>query len=444
MSKLLNSVLDRISESNNDYRNKLRDLNVRIDEKTTNFVGDLVTASNYTADFSKTITSSKEELVNPVSRVIETYVIKDLRSVETVNEQFIEKINYKLESANLDSKEEKEKFIGNLDELLNDKYLEIVKIKRINFVDETGTNSDIEKIIGDYISSLKSVSKFDEGTLNDLFNTYKADLYSMIDTTLTNISNLYLNNFIEGVTEALGSSIDYEANVPEETFKPFMPDINPVAKMEAPIIEEPVLTETPAFDEVPEPIVPIMPEPIVPEMPITYDTKPLEVEPIEPVEIKVEDIPVKAEPMEKPIDVEEILKIAKSPVVTMNNEPKVEDDSYVSVSRIAEEKQSDTMESEFNEREIVEEMINRLTKRLIAIDAREAKYQDEKNQLEEDEAFVNDLIDSSSNKKEELDNFERELNDKDKELVNKKYELDKKINNVLPFANAVLNSEESR
>ena len=38
-------------------------------------------------------------------------MIKDLRSVETVNEQFIDKINDKLESADISSSEEKEKFI---------------------------------------------------------------------------------------------------------------------------------------------------------------------------------------------------------------------------------------------------------------------------------------------------------------------------------------------
>ena len=82
MSKILNSVLEKVSENNNEYRTFLRDLNVKIDEKTTAFVGDVVTASGYTVDFSNAITLAKEKIVNPVSRTVESYVIKDLRSVE--------------------------------------------------------------------------------------------------------------------------------------------------------------------------------------------------------------------------------------------------------------------------------------------------------------------------------------------------------------------------
>ena len=37
MSKLLSSVLDRISENNNEYRTILRNLNSSIDEKTTSY-----------------------------------------------------------------------------------------------------------------------------------------------------------------------------------------------------------------------------------------------------------------------------------------------------------------------------------------------------------------------------------------------------------------------
>lgn len=51
MSKLLNSVLDRVSENNNEYRSILRALNSTIDEVTTSLVGDVVTLSSYTADF---------------------------------------------------------------------------------------------------------------------------------------------------------------------------------------------------------------------------------------------------------------------------------------------------------------------------------------------------------------------------------------------------------
>ena len=74
MSKLLSNVLDKVSEDNNTYRNELRDLNKFIDEKSTALVGDIVTLSNYTIDFSNAISSAKENLVNPVSRIIESYV----------------------------------------------------------------------------------------------------------------------------------------------------------------------------------------------------------------------------------------------------------------------------------------------------------------------------------------------------------------------------------
>ena len=61
MNKLNSSVLDRISENNNEYRAKLRSLNNQIEEKVTSLVGELVTLSNYVIDFSKTINASKEE-----------------------------------------------------------------------------------------------------------------------------------------------------------------------------------------------------------------------------------------------------------------------------------------------------------------------------------------------------------------------------------------------
>ena len=69
MAKLL-GVLDKVSESNNDYRTKLEDLKSSIDEKSTNFIGELVTASNYTIDFSSSIALAKEKLVNPISTII--------------------------------------------------------------------------------------------------------------------------------------------------------------------------------------------------------------------------------------------------------------------------------------------------------------------------------------------------------------------------------------
>ena len=415
MSKLLNSVLDRVSENNNEYRSILRALNSTIDEVTTSLVGDVVTLSSYTADFSNTLSESKEKLVNPISRIIESYVIKDLRSVETVNEQFVEKINDKLENADIKSKEEKDSFANSLNNLLNDKYLEIVKIKRIDFFNPAGVNENIEEAIDGFVSYLNGVATFNQESLNTLINDYKSKIYKQVKSALEKISNLYLNNFVSEVSSSLNAAIDYDNDsVKEEVkddFKPFIPDINP--------IPEAVVPEAPVIPEIPE--VPVMPEvkeqsDNIPEINTKDEEKKddnfsldiptipevTDVKPVTPVEIK-------EEPSKRPYDVEEILKIAKSPIVSMpemkKEEPISTKDEYVPVSPITEEKETETMESEFNEKEIVEEMIRRLTNRLNDINERTSKYESEKEKLEEDESFVNDLIKSSNDKKEELDKF---------------------------------------
>lgn len=452
MSKLLNSVLDRVSENNNEYRSILRALNSTIDEVTTSLVGDVVTLSSYTADFSNTLSESKEKLVNPISRIIESYVIKDLRSVETVNEQFVEKINDKLENADIKSKEEKDSFANSLNNLLNDKYLEIVKIKRIDFFNPAGVNENIEEAIDGFVNYLNGAATFNQESLNTLINDYKSKIYKQVKSALEKISNLYLNNFVSEVSSSLNAAIDYDNDsVKEEVkddFKPFIPDINP--------IPEAVVPEAPVIPEIPE--VPVMPEvkeqsDNIPEINTKDEEKKddnfsldiptipevTDVKPVTPIEIK-------EEPSKRPYDVEEILKIAKSPIVSMpemkKEEPISTKDEYVPVSPITEEKETETMESEFNEKEIVEEMIRRLTNRLNDINERTSKYESEKEKLEEDESFVNDLIKSSNDKKEELDKFESELDAKEKELDERQKELDKKINDVMPFANAVLKTEE--
>lgn len=452
MSKLLNSVLDRVSENNNEYRSILRALNSTIDEVTTSLVGDVVTLSSYTADFSNTLSESKEKLVNPISRIIESYVIKDLRSVETVNEQFVEKINDKLENADIKSKEEKDSFANSLNNLLNDKYLEIVKIKRIDFFNPAGVNENIEEAIDGFVNYVNGAATFNQESLNTLINDYKSKIYKQVKSALEKISNLYLNNFVSEVSSSLNAEIDYDNDsVKEEVkddFKPFIPDINP--------IPEAVVPEAPVIPEIPE--VPVMPEvkeqsDNIPEINTKDEEKKddnfsldiptipevTDVKPVTPIEIK-------EEPSKRPYDVEEILKIAKSPIVSMpemkKEEPISTKDEYVPVSPITEEKETETMESEFNEKEIVEEMIRRLTNRLNDINERTSKYESEKEKLEEDESFVNDLIKSSNDKKEELDKFESELDAKEKELDERQKELDKKINDVMPFANAVLKTEE--
>lgn len=462
MSKLLNSVLDRISENNNEYRGILRNLNNAIEEYTTSLVGNIVATSSYSADFSDTLISSKEKLVNPITKQIESYSIKDLRSVETVNEQFVEKINDKLENANITSKEEKEAFTNNLNVLLNEKYLQIVKIKRVDFINENGVNEEIERVINDFASYIKTLSSFDEEALNNLLNDYKKDIYNLISKAIKEISDLYLNNFVNEVSTSLNGAIDFDVPViesePEEEFRPFIPEINPVPEVDIPVSvneeimgDEFVIPEIPKIEEetdiIKETEIPSVPEInseevtlVIPEVPeVSEELKEeevneLEVKPIEPIEIK-EEVPKRS------YDVEEILKIAKSPIVTMPEVHEKKND-YVNVEPIIASKESDTMESEFNEREIVQEMIRRLTNRLNEIDDRKKKYEAEQFKLEEDETFVNNLIESSNNKKAELDGFEQELNAKQQELANKRKELDKKINDVMPFANAVLNTEK--
>lgn len=474
MSKLLSNVLDKVSEDNNTYRNELRDLNKFIDEKSTALVGDIVTLSNYTIDFSNAISSAKENLVNPVSRIIESYVIKDLRSVETVNEQFIDKINYKLESANIITKEEKENFINSLDTLLNDKYLEIVKIKRIDFLDSKNQNEEIENCVNEFIKALIVSANFSDDKLNQLVNEYKDSLYESIKKTLIKISNVYLNNFVNAIDDALKISLDImPKEIDEEEFKPYVPDINVETKTpdldmpkvpevdtsisnipEVPKVDSPIemIKEIPKVDVSVEntPEIPSIPN--IPDVPKNFDTdknnddtleikeevKPLKVEQFEPIAISEDKYDKKNSETKKPYDVEEILKIAKSPIVTMDSDKKEE---FANVSPIKNEDSSDLSESEFDEEEIVKEMISRLNNRLSIIKERQKKYDSEKQKLEEDEKFVNDLIETSNEKREQLDKFENELNEKEEELKRKKKELDKKINDVLPFADAIMKTE---
>ena len=470
MSKLLSSVLDKVSEDNNTYRNELRNLNKIIDEKSTALVGDIVTLSNYTIDFSSAISNAKEQLVNPISRIIESYVIKDLRSVETVNEQFIDKINYKLESANITTKEEKENFINSLDALLNDKYLEIVKIKRVEFLDSNNQNEEIENCVNEFIKYLTSNAKFDDDRLNQLIKDYKESLYEIIRKVLIKISNLYLNNFVNEIDDALKISLDVmPKEIDQEEFRPYVPELK-VASVEPEVPEIPKVPEVPKVPEIPKiPEVPEVPNvdvsnvnvsevpPItnifnvsnnldIPEnSDLTMEEKiledkvePLDVDKVEPIVISEDKYEKKSNEVKKPYDVEEILKIAKSPIVTMNNDKK---EDFVSVSPIKDEVTSELSDSEFDEEEIVKEMISRLNNRLSIIKERQEKYDNEKKKIEDDEKFVNDLIETSNVKKEELDKFEKELDDKEEELARKKKELDKKINDVLPFANAIMKSE---
>ena len=420
MSKLLNSTLEKVSENNNDYRKDLRALNNQIDERTTALIGEVVTLSNYTLDFTNAINISKENLVNPILRVIESYAIKDLRSVEEINEKFIEKINDKIENTEINSDSAKEQFISTIDSLLNSKYLEIININRVTFIDENG-NSDIERILNDFVSYLLANGKYDELSLNSLMNTYRNDIYSMISKTLSGINKLYQDNFIGEVKSDLRVALKDEDVLvnSEDEFKPYIPDINPIPTINIP--------EVPKFDEAP--ISNNIVEPVFDSSNFNEhssemkEEKPIVVEEEKPKEEKQYTY-------QKPYDVEEILKIAKSPVVSNEN-------TYVKP-----EVKEETVEIEYNERELVEEMIRRFTKRLELIEERQEKYDQDNESVSHDEAFVNDLIDSAKKKKEELDSFEKELDEKERELNEKEIDLEKKINNVLPFAKAVMENDK--
>lgn len=445
MSKLLNGVLSRVSEDNNEYRKKLRILNNSIDEKTTSLIGDVVTLSNYTIDFSNAILVSKEKLVNPIVRTVENYAIKDLRSVESVNEQFIDKINDKLDRAKIEKEEDKQKFVENLNTLLNDKYLEIVKIKRTNFLNDKGVNDEVEFAVDDFVSYLKTSGNYKEEKFSKLITSYKDEVYSLIGKVLSSISEIYLNSFIQNVTGALDGSLDEENEILDleatNTFKPFIPDLSVTPTFDLP-------TEGFTLDTSMESDIPFIPP--IPELPVDKivieDTKPLTIPTIRPIEVeeqKQEEKKVDKDlSYKKSYDVDEILKIAKSPVVTLNKEEIVKPkNEFVSTPKVSDEGLFESLEGDINEREIVMEMIRRLTKRLEEIDRRESNCKEEMLKIESDETFVNDLIESSNNKKEELDKFENELNIKEQELAQKKLELDKKLNDVLPFATAVMKTE---
>lgn len=456
MNKLSTSILEKVSENNNEYRTILRDLNINIDERTSELVSELVTKTGYTLDFSKSLSDAKEYIVKPVSRIIESYVIRDLRNVETVNEQFVEKINDKLDNTDMNSSEDKENFINNLNSLLNDKYLEIVKIKRTDFLNQDGENAEIEEKINSYTENIRSLVNVDESML-DIILSYKKDLYEMVKEAISKISNLYQNNFVSEINENLNGIIDINkedivVSEPEE-FKPFIPEMNMMP--EAPSFDTGIeassvpLTEIPEIQEESLSVEPnssnysVTTNEVVSEdvnNDVNYDNAKekteLEITPISPIEIKGEEVPKHS------YDVDEILKIAKSPILEIPSVPEEKEDSFVNVEPLSVEPEIDNIESEFDETEIVKEMIRRLNIRLDAIKSRKDSYNEEKEKLDEDEAFVNDLISSSNAKKEELDQFEEQLNEKEEKLNKKKQDLDKKINDVMPFANAILNTEK--
>ena len=365
----MNNILNTISENNNDYRKELTALNSLVDEITTTLVGDCVTLSGYTTDFSNSIMEAKEKVVNPVCRIVESYAIKDLRNVESVNEQFIEKINDKLENAEIKDDEDKKEFNRNLNELLNEKYLQIVNIKRVPFFDDNNKNSEIEECILSFKNYLLSSASFDNVKLDTVINSYKEDLYSKIKNSLDKISTLYLNNFINGVSgvvDVTNFSNDTESmNIaPNPEVK--IEDIQASPKVEIP--EVPVLPSEINLDE----IMPATNEEVIndtnndemisesvnPEVKednsldnSNLDVEPLTVPEVEPVEVKDEEIkPFNSIEPKKTYDVEEILKIAKSPVASNLDYELVNDNNMVT----NQDEKTSSLELDFDEKELVE------------------------------------------------------------------------------------------
>ena len=457
MSKLLNSVLEKISENNNDYRKELSKLNSIIEEKTTSLVGELVTISNYTLDFSSTVESAMEKVVNPINNTVEAYIIKDLRSVESVNEQFFEKINDKIETSEITNDAEKEAFIESLDNLLNDKYLEIVKIKRKPFLNETGINDDIEESINSFVNQLNIENA------SDVVERYKTDIYEHITDTLSLISSLYQNNFVTEISAGLASAVDYNKDMDEEPkvqeeekedYKPFEPEMLNIASVPAleeiqphnsieetnldKAIEDKIKDAEDTTINVDKPLLVIDEE----RLPQLEEFVPPVLPSVRKKQEKIAETKEKEVEVKKAYDVDEILKIAKSPVVSdISDLDSPSNDTYKEVKpiEIAAESNIDT---NIDEKGLVEEMIRRLSKRLEEINVKESEIKEEEDNIIEDEKFVNDLIDSSNSKIEELNEFEKELDKKEEELNEKQKELDKKINDIMPFADAVMKSEK--
>ena len=473
MTKFINeTILDKVSENNNDYRINLEMLDKLINEKVSSLVGDIVTLSNYTLDFSNAVIIAKEKLSEPISKVVESYVIKDLRSVETVNEQFIDKINDKIESSNISNEEEKSNFIENLNTLLNEKYLQIVKIKRIPFTNADGINDSVEACFNDFINYINESFNGNKDSIINEVSNIKNKIYMLISETLVKISNLYLSNFVNEITTATNNisinnsnEIDNIAPIMDLPVVPDLPSISDIPSFDEelvipnPIMEDEVNNDDMTLEEMPienteldEPTI-LFDSPVVEEempsveAPITHDYfESANDVSLDIPEVKLEEPEIKEEPttpiapVTQQYDVEEILKRAKSPIVSIPNEPKKEE-LYEKVEKLEKVQETELDNTEFNEKEIVMEMIRRLNNRLDEINAREEEYNEAKKKLDDDENFVNDLIESSNNKKKDLDAFEQELNDKEKELENKEKDLEKKLNDILPFANAVMKND---
>ncbi len=436
MNKLKDDILERVSDRNNAYRDELDKFKESLEQLSTKLAGDTVTLSNYSVDFSSIMDTIKEKLIDNISQIIDSYAIKDLRNVESVNVQFVDKINDRIDGAVINDENDKNTFISNLNNLLNEKYLEIVRIKRTEFFDYEDGNLNVEECINDFITYLNSIYDFSQEKMETLISSYKSDLYNNIRNMFNNINKLYLSVFVDEIIKELSSD--------DSTYE-----------TEQVIVNEPTTLNSENVFTANIPVVPDLPFkmdiPDVPDIDFNVeqnDLKPVDdvqnegsnVQPMAVPDIEPQVVSTKGKDNKKTYDVDEILKIAKSPVVATTDNTS-SDDNYISVTPLNRVEESDVIDSEFDEKEIVNEMISRLKKRLGDINLRQSKYESDEKKVLDDEAFVNELIENARKKKIELDNLEEELNKKENELKERQASLEKKINDIMPFANAVLKEE---
>lgn len=413
MNDILQNLQEKISESNNQYRDILQRTKNSIENRTTVLVGGLVTLSNYESDFNDLTIKSKEMLSDKIFKVIEAYCVKDLRNVDNVNEQFIKKINDKLNKVELDTDDERQKFVDSLKKLLFEKYLDIVNIKRIPFFQENDDNKDIEDIVNMYTNSLEETNLYNDEKLAALFFEYKEDIYKAIKSDIEDLNKLFINNFITEIEVALSdnNTIKQETEISNKTFDEVQQDF---------------YEEMPKIDEIPEPII-YKPEesffeekvePVI-EQPIIEEIKQPVIEEIEKPayksNVKIDDI----FELTKPKEVSNTISIPRSEI-SIKEETSVDED------------------------ELVGAMIDRLTSRLEKVNQKEKEVEEERKRIKEDEKFLEELSDSTDKKAVSLDEKEQFLREKDIELKEKEKVLNEKLNAVLPFANAVLKSEETQ
>ena len=309
-------------------------------------------------------------------------------------------------------------------------YNEIVRIKRTEFFDLDEGNVSVEECVNNFVSYLNSTYNFDQEKMEGVINSYKKDVYSNVRNMFNTINQLYLNVFTEEVINALKDE-------KEDSYDNNFEEYNEPSDLSNDIPVMPTIPEDFTIPEIPD-INSVFGARVEEEEPeANIEAPKMEIPEVEPISVKPEEVSNK-----KKYDVDEILKIAKSPVVSIPEEPvKETNNNYISVTPLKRVEETESIEPEIDEREIVEEMIRRLNKRLNDLNARQEKYKADEKKVADDEKFVNELIENSNNKKEELDRLEQELNDKEKELSEKKSSLDKKISDIMPFANAVLKSE---